>query len=179
MKIALTGGTGFIGSNFINQALAAKHVVLAIRRNSTSKPRIPLTQEPIWLDQQLHEVRSEDLQGSDVLVHLAAHSGNFPYESLGSCLRWNLMATIHLFDQARIAGIRRFIVAGSCFEYGRSGERYEYIPPNAPLEPTNSYSASKAAASVTLQQWSNDYKLSLEILRIFHVYGDGELETRF
>jgi hypothetical protein len=33
---------------------------------------------------------SEELQGSEVLVHLAAHIGNVPYDSIGNILRWNL-----------------------------------------------------------------------------------------
>ena len=178
MKIALTGGTGFIGSHFLRQALATRHSVLAVRRNTASQPRIPLEQQPFWLDSQLDEVRAEDLKECDVMVHFAAHTGNVPYDTLSNCLHWNLMAVLDLFEQARLAGIRRFIVAGSCFEYGRSGERFQEIPTNAPLEPTNSYATSKAAASIALQQWANENKLSLEILRVFHVFGEGESETR-
>ena len=143
MKIALTGGTGFIGSHFINQALAAKHTVISLRRSTTSQSRIPLKQQPIWLDRQLDDVRANELEGCDILVHLAAHTGNIPYDTLSNCLHWNLMAVLNLFEQARLAGIRRYIVAGSCFEYGRSGERYAEIPTNASLEPTNNYATSK------------------------------------
>jgi nucleoside-diphosphate-sugar epimerase len=179
MKLALTGGTGFIGSHFLNHALAAGYTVLAIRRSPTSKTRIPLDQEPDWLDCQLDEVSAEQLEGCHVLVHLAAHTGNIPYDSLANCLRWNLIAVLALFEQARLAGIKRFIVAGSCFEYGRSGERYDAIPTDAPLEPTNSYAASKAAASIVLRQWAEEHQLSLVILRVFHVFGEGESEIRF
>lgn len=179
MKIALTGGTGFVGSHFIKKALADGHTVLAIRRSLNSQPRIPLDMQPIWLDRRLDRVSSDDLEGCDAVVHLAAHTANMPYDLLVNCLRWNLIAVINLFEQARLAGIKRFIVAGSCFEYGRSGERYSEIPSNAPLEPTNSYAASKAIASIALMQWAEEHKLSLEILRIFHVFGEGELETRF
>lgn len=179
MKIALTGGTGFIGSHFLKQALAEGHTILAIRRSPTSRPRIHLDQEPIWIDRQLDEVDSKELEGYEVLVHLAAHTGNVPYDSLANCLRWNLIAVLELFEQARQAGIKRFIVAGSCFEYGRSGERYSEIPSDAPLEPTNSYAASKAAATIALRQWAEEHQLTLEILRVFHVFGEGEAEQRF
>jgi nucleoside-diphosphate-sugar epimerase len=179
MKIALTGGTGFIGSHFLKQALASGHSVRALRRSPSSKPRISIDQQPQWLDRQLDEVTAAELQGCDVLVHLAAHTGNVPYDSLANCLRWNLMAVLALFEQARQAGINSFVVAGSCFEYGRSGERYSEIPSDAPLEPTNSYAASKAAASIALRQWAEEHKLTLNILRIFHVFGEGEPETRF
>jgi len=179
MKIALSGGTGFVGSHFLKQALSLGHNVTAIRRSPSSKPRIRLDQQPIWLDRQFDAVRAEELRGCDVLVHLATHTGNVPYDSLANCLHWNLIVVLSLFEQARLAGIHRFVVAGSCFEYGRSGERYDAIPTDAPLEPTNSYAASKAAASIALCQWAEEHKLNMEILRIFHVYGEGEAKTRF
>ncbi|MBD2423789.1 NAD(P)-dependent oxidoreductase [Cyanobium sp. FACHB-13342] len=178
MKIALTGGTGFIGSHYLNRALADGHLVRAFRRSPESKCRIPITQQPDWFDRQINQVAREDLNGCDVLVHLATHTGNVPYDSLANCFYWNVSAAISLFEEARLAGIKRYIVAGSCFEYGASGARYDQIPTDAPLEPTNSYSASKSAASIALMQWAKEYKLNLEIIRVFHVYGDGELSTR-
>jgi nucleoside-diphosphate-sugar epimerase len=179
MKILLTGGTGFIGSHFLQQALAAGHTVLALRRSTSSTPRIPIAQQPDWLDRQLDEVRAKDIQGCEALVHLAAHSVQYPFDSLANCLRWNLISALALFEQARLAGIRRFVVAGSCFEYGRSGERYDAIPTDAPLQPTNSYAVSKAAASIAIRQWAEENQLSLDIMRLFHVYGEGEPESRF
>jgi nucleoside-diphosphate-sugar epimerase len=178
MKIFVTGGTGFIGSHFVRQALGEGHSILALRRSSASTLRIPLKQEPQWLDRSMDEVTVEDLEGFHVLVHFAAHTGNVPYDTLFNCLRWNLMSTLALFEQARLAGIQRFVVAGSCFEYGKSGEHYEAIPTNAPLLPTNSYAASKAAASIALIQWAEEHQLSLDILRVFHVFGEGEAESR-
>jgi nucleoside-diphosphate-sugar epimerase len=179
MIIALTGGTGFIGSHFLRQALEAGHTVRAIRRSPYSKPRIVLNKHPVWLDYQLDKVQAEELRGCQVLVHLAAHNVKYPYDSLANCLRWNLIAVLALFDKARLAGIRRFVVAGSCFEYGRSGERYDAIPTNAPLEPTNNYAASKAAAFIALSQWAESHNLTLQTLRIFSVYGEGEAKNGF
>ena len=179
MKIAVTGATGFIGSHFTRQALEAGHTVLAIRRSSKSSPPITFNRQPLWLSKSLEDVEPEDLQGYDVLVHFAAHTANLPYDDLLNCLRWNLMAVVSLFESARVAGIKRYIIAGSCFEYGSTGESYDSIPSNANLQPTNSYSASKAAASIALSQWANEHNLFLEILRVFHVYGEGEAPTRF
>lgn len=179
MKIAVTGGTGFIGSHFLKQALEAGHAVRAIRRSQASQPSVTSCRQSEWLNGQLDEVTAEELQGCEVLVHFAAHSVQYPFDSLTNCLQWNLTAVLALFEQARLAGIRHYVVAGSCFEYGRSGEYYDFIPTDASLEPTNSYAASKAAASIALSQWAEEYKLNLEILRVFHVYGKGEAKTRF
>jgi nucleoside-diphosphate-sugar epimerase len=179
MKIFLTGGTGFIGSHFINQAHTAGHEVIALRRSTKSKPRIPLQYEPSWIDQPMSSVDARNLQGCDCLVHLAAHSANVPYDSLENCIQQNVLEPLALFRKAIESKIKRFIVAGSCFEFGASGERYELIPPHAPLEPTTSYPASKAAASVVFHSLAKEENLELLILRIFHVYGEGELTSRF
>jgi nucleoside-diphosphate-sugar epimerase len=178
MKIFVTGGTGFIGSHFLAKALASGHEVIALKRTG-SFPRIELPAQPQWLAREMPAVLVEDFRGSEILVHLAAHSANVPYDTLGECLRWNVYESCNLFEKAILAGVRRFIVAGSCFEYGKSGERYDFIPVNAPLEPTQSYPISKAAASIALAGLARKKNLEMLILRIFQVYGEGELESRF
>lgn len=177
MRIFLTGGTGFIGSHFIRQAHEAGHTVVAQRR-AGSVPRCALAREPQWIDLPLDGDFSAALKGCDVLVHLASHTPNPPYDTLGRCLYWNVQASLALAEQASNAGVRHFVTAGSCFEYGRSAERYERIPVDAPLEPTLSYPTSKAAASVAFLGFAAEHGLHLRILRIFQVYGEGEPEFR-
>lgn len=179
MRIFLTGGTGFIGSHFINQTHAAGHEIIALRRSPDSRPRIPLHKEPHWLDKPMQDLEAEDFSDCSQIVHLAAHSANVPYDTLDNCIIHNVLAPLSMFRAGIEAGIKRFIVAGSCFEYGTSGERYEFIPTDAPLEPTASYPASKAAASVAFHALACELNLELLILRIFQVYGEGELESRF
>jgi len=178
MKIFLTGGTGFVGSHFLRQGLAQNHEIVALRRSEQSRPRILLTQEPKWLDKTITEVEAGDLAGCTCLVHLAAHTANVPYDTLENCILHNVIDPLKLFRVAVAAGIKRFVVAGSCFEYGKAGERYEFIPPDAPLEPTQSYSASKAMASIAFTQFATEQGLSLSIHRIFQAYGEGEAAGR-
>lgn len=178
MKIFVTGATGFIGSNFLNKAHACGAEVIALRRSVNSKPRIALLKEPRWITKSLDQVNKDDLDNADVIVHLAAHSMYPPYDTLANCLKWNLMAPIVLFNTAINAGVNKFVITGSCFEYGESGEDYEYIPVEAPLKPTLTYAASKAAASVAFYQLAKENNLNLSVHRIFQVYGPGEAETR-
>lgn len=179
MKFFLTGGTGFLGSYFLQQVLSDGHTVLAHRRSFSSRPKIPILCEPEWLDREFNQITSSDLFGCDILVHLMAHSVSYPFDNLPNCLNYNLIQVLDLFEKARLAGISHFLVAGSCFEYGTSGERFDFIPTHAPLEPTNSYAVSKAAASIALKQWANQHSLNVEILRIFHIFGEGEALSRF
>jgi len=181
MKLFVTGATGFVGGHFLNAALAANHEVVALRR-AGSGIRIKLQQEPRWitgdLDIDLRPDLRNELSGYDVFVHLAAHSANPPYDSYAQCLYWNACASLRLAQQVYECGITQYLIAGSCFEYGLSAARYERIPPTAPLEPISSYPASKAAASLAFQSFAREHRLKLKILRLFQVYGEGELETR-
>jgi nucleoside-diphosphate-sugar epimerase len=178
MNLFVTGGTGFIGSHFINLAITAGHKIWAIRRPG-SKPKIELLAEPIWIYGDLQQDYKKYLKKVEVLVHFAAHSANLPYDSLENCLHWNLMIPLKLFNDAYSAGIKNYLVAGSCFEYGESGEKFEFIPPDAPLTPTASYPASKGAFSIIINAWAIMNKAKLKYLRIFQVYGEGESESRF
>ena len=178
MKIVLTGGTGFIGSNFINHALANGHQILAIRREN-SNPRVFLKKEPVWLNKEINQINENELNGYQCVIHLAAHSANTPYDNIENCLKFNLIDSLNFLKKAQKAGIRKFIIAGSCFEYGKKGEEYEFIPPDSGLFPTQTYPASKAAFSLICTQWAIENSLDLSILRIFQVYGEGESESRF
>jgi nucleoside-diphosphate-sugar epimerase len=179
MKLFVTGATGFIGSQFLNLLARNPEIeVVGLRRNLDSQPRIPLLKEPLWITKSLDQVDQDDLQGVDVFVHFAAHSMYPPYDTLSNCLYWNLSAPLQLFNEAVKADITKFIVAGSCFEYGLSGEEYEFIPVDAILKPTLTYAASKAASSVAFYQFAVQNKIKFSYNRIFQVYGEGEAESR-
>ena len=173
MRLFVTGGTGFIGSHFLNLAIANNHHVVAIRRNEDSKPRIPLAAEPEWLTKSLNNIVESDLEGTDCLVHLAS-CGVTQSESWETLFQVNVLESLNLWNRAINAGIKKLIICGSCFEYGRSGEHYEFIPVDAPLLPATPYAASKAAASTAAIGLASDKEISITIMRPFHVYGEGE-----
>lgn len=175
MRIFVTGGTGFIGAHFLNTALAAHHEVFALRQ-PRSQPRIPLIGEPVWVEARLDTVEERTLRGMEALVHLAA-VGVSPHEATWEeCFRWNVLASLGLCAKAAGARVKRLVVCGTCQEYGRAGERYEFIPPDAPLEPVGSYAASKAAASVALTGLARTVRCELVLLRPANVYGEGQYE---
>jgi nucleoside-diphosphate-sugar epimerase len=179
MKVFVTGATGFIGSHLVNLAHERGIEVVAHRRGPDSIPRVAMNKEPQWVDGPLSDVSEEALEGCKAVIHLAAHSANVPYDTLENCIEHNVNQPLKLFRICVDAGIKRFIVAGSCFAYGDSGARYEFIPVDAPLEPTQSYPTSKAEASRAFSDFALKEEVELLILRIFHVYGEGELATRF
>ena len=178
MKIFLTGGTGFIGTHFLRSPLAVGHEIVALRRDG-SRPCLPIPFEPTWIHRALDAVTPDDLAGCDVLVHLASPGVSPKKASWNELFHWNVTATLRLVEQARLAGVRRVVVAGTFAEYGRSADRFDPIPADAPLEPTYGYAASKAASSVALSAYAIEYGMELAYLRVFSAFGDGQYEANF
>jgi nucleoside-diphosphate-sugar epimerase len=179
MKLFVTGGTGFIGSSFLKVALEAGHDVVAMRRCESSRPRIALPVEPRWIDRELGDVTKDDFSGCDALVHFAAVGVSPQKAAWEELFRVNVSGSLALWMRAADAGVDRLVVCGSCFEYGRSGERYEFIPPDAPLEPVSGYGASKAAATVAAIGLATERKLRMAVLRPFQAFGEGQHESNF
>lgn len=178
MKIFLTGGTGFIGSHVLKQLLASNIEVIAHRRKESSIPNISIEDSIIWLTKPVSELKPKDFEGVDVLIHLASHSVQYPFDTLEKNIFFNVVEPLKMFEKAYQSGVTKYVVAGSCFEYGLSGERYEYIPIDAPLEPTNAYATSKAMSFLAFRQFALNKKVSLSYQRIFHAFGEGQPENR-
>lgn len=178
MRIFITGGTGFIGSHVLQQALTAGHDVLALRRHG-SKPRIQLDDQPNWLEGSMVDDWTKELYGCDALLHLASYGVSEGGDDWDGCFQVNVTDSLKLWRQAVQAGVRQFLIVGSCFEYGRSSESFEAIPVSANLEPTTAYGASKAAASMAALALGVQNELCLILARPFHVYGLGEYAGRF
>lgn len=173
MKIFVTGSNGFIGSHVVKIALDDGHEVVGLRR-STKMPVIELAEQPKWVEGSLEDDLRPMLQGCDALIHLAAYGVNPVHDSWQEAFRWNVDATINVLEQAKSMGVKRFVIVGSCSEYGRSAERYDYVPCDAPLEPVNAYGASKAAGTLSAMGFAREFDLELVVLRLFHIYGEGE-----
>ncbi len=178
MRLLVTGATGFVGSHFVEQALALGHEVIGIRRPG-SVPRIPLPEDVRWVDAALDADFAGEWEGVDCLVHMAAHTANVPYAPLPECLYWNVYASARLVHAAALAGVTRVLVAGTYFEYGMAAEGQEFVHPATELRPMLSYPISKAAASAALLGAARELGLRMQLLRIFQVYGRGESAKRF
>ena len=179
MRIFLTGGTGFIGSYVLAAALLAGHEVCALRRTSDSSPVIPLPFQPHWCTGTLANISPSCFDGVDAVMHLASVGVSPRRVSWNVLVEANVVGSLRLFELAAAAGVRRFVVAGTCHEYGDSARRYIAIPPEAPLEPISAYGASKVAAFQLLRAFAAEHELELFYGRIFAAYGEGQFAGNF
>ncbi len=176
MNVLITGGTGFIGSNLIKELLKFNFRIFLVINNKTYQGE--LSDKIKILSGSYPNIKESDLRDIDLIIHLAAYSANPPYDNLDSCIKYNYTQPRHLFELAKKCGVKKYLVFGSCFEYGLSSKEFDYIPTSAKLKPINSYAISKVMFYNWLNSEFSDITHSILYLRLFHIYGDGELETR-
>ena len=180
MRLIVTGGTGFIGSHFLNAAVAAGHEVLALRR-SGSTPRITVPDSVKWLDGELNDLDFSNPvdQADTALVHLAAYGVSPQPCEWEQAMDINVRKSVVMAEKAASTGLTRIIVCGTCMEYGNVANEYESIPAAAPLRPRGAYASSKAAQSLALEGLAREKSLKLAILRPFTVFGQGQHPSNF
>ncbi len=152
MKLAITGGTGFVGSRLIDAALAEGHQVRALTRRQA-----PDRESVDWVQGALEDRAALDelVDGTDAVIHVAGViSGRRPADFD----RCNVEGTGAVLGAAQAAGVARFIHVSSI----------------AAREPNLSlYGASKAKSEELVASSG----LSFAIVRPPAVYGPGDKET--
>ena len=151
--IALTGGTGFVGSRLIDHALAAGHQVRALTRRP-QPPRDGLT----WIDGGLddHTALTRLVAGAEAIVHVA---GVINAPDRAGFAAGNIAGTEAMLAAAASAGIKRFVHVSSL----------------AAREPALSdYGWSKAEAEARVVASDRDWT----VVRPPAVYGPADMEMR-
>lgn len=182
MKILVTGGAGFIGSNLVERLLADGHSVAVLDDfNDFYDPAIKRANLKNVLPAiELHEADIRDADavnriveggGFDSIIHLAARAGVRPsIREPKLYIDTNISGTFHLLEAARRAGIGRFICASSSSVYGvlKSAPFHEELCLNETISP---YAATKLAGEQLCSNYSHLYGMRTINLRFFTVYG--------
>jgi len=180
-KILITGGTGFIGSNFVYKFLELGHDVHLIVRPESNFWRI----EPIKNKLRLHKVdlgNIEELEKfisnlkPEIILHFAtygAYQGR--QQDNKATIDTNLLGTINLVNALSKIKFDCLIYTGSSSEYGIKNKPMKETDL---LEPDNLYGITKAAATMYCQHMSKKHNLPIVTLRLFSVYGYFEGKER-
>jgi len=182
MRILVTGGAGFIGSNFVRFWLERHpedHVVvldlLTYAGNRASlddvADRFVFVEGDIG-DRDLAErvLRDEEL---DTIVNFAAESHNsLAVVDPGRFFRTNVLGTQTLLDAARAIGVQRFHHISTCEVYGDLPlDTDEQFTEESPYRPRTPYNASKASADHAVRAYSETYGLPVTITNCSNNYG--------
>lgn len=178
MKIIVTGGCGFIGSNLIEILLKdAENEVVAI--DNLSVGRLENIEEFKGLGNFTFvkadlSLRDEGWEkyfiGADWVIHLAALADIVPsIESPESYFYSNVLGTLNVLTTSRREGVKRFVYAASSSCYGIPAQ-YP-TPETAPINPEYPYALTKYQGEELVLHWAKLYKLPAVALRFFNVYG--------
>ena len=182
MKVLVTGGAGFIGSNLVGRLLVDGHEISIIDDfNNFYDPLIKHANiSPVLNAVRLHEADIRDeaavhrivKEGRfDAIIHLAARAGVRPsIKEPRLYIDTNINGTFHLLEAAKEHGVGRFIFASSSSVYGviRKVPFDEGMCINATISP---YAATKMAGEQLCSNYSHLYGLRCICLRLFTVYG--------
>ena len=179
-KILVTGGYGFIGSNFARYMLKAYpeyHLInfdkltYAGNRDNLAdierNPRYTFVKGDIA---DIEEVRGV-MAGVDEVVHFAAESHvDRSIESPAIFIETNVTGTSNLLECAMSAGVKKFVHVSTDEVYGSLPEG-GYFTEQTPLSPNSPYSASKAGSDLLVRAYYETYKFPGVITRCSNNYG--------
>jgi UDP-glucose 4-epimerase len=164
MRIAVTGGSGFIGSHVVDRLIDAGHTLFVL---DTRPPHRP--------DVTYRQVDLSDLGGlvqatrdADVVFHLAAVSNvNDAYEHPVGTVRINVTGTVNVFEASRRNNVGRTVLASTVWVYAGAhgdGPLDEEAPFHLPSA-GHIYTSSKIAGELIAHNYNELYDTPFTILR--------------
>lgn len=169
----ITGGYGLIGSEIVNHT---KGNVTILTRSKTYEKRITKTGTKVLI-KELKELVAKDLEGMDVVYHLASTVDNYnvltnPYVDVET----NINGTIRLLEACRSLNKKpKVIFLSTFFVYGNEYDRTKTpINEMSRTDPLAIYPATKLCAESIIKLYSRLYDIPYLICRLTNVYSENE-----
>jgi len=188
MKIFITGGAGFIGSNFIRHVLQCQNVhsivnydKLTYAGNLANLHSIAHHEGYQFIKGDICDAIAAEkaMRGCDAVVHFAAesHVDRSIYEP-APVIQTNVTGTFTLLEVARRVVISRFVHISTDEVYGDISPK-AHATEDSPLQPSSPYSASKAASDLLVRSYVRTYNFPALITRSSNNYGPYQFPEKF
>jgi UDP-glucose 4-epimerase len=176
MNLFVTGGAGYIGSVFVEEALNAKHQV-TVFDNLSEGHRSAVDSRAEFIESNLSDrdatIAAIKKAKPDAIIHFAAHA--LVGESMtnpSKYFRNNVGSGINLLDGAIESGVKKFVFSSTCATYGPP----DRVPmtEDLPQRPINPYGESKLMFEKILKWYQEIFKLEFVAFRYFNAAGASE-----
>lgn len=188
-KILVTGGAGFIGSNFINHILKNRSDVFIVNLDKVTYAGNLNNLKDVEKHPSYSFVKG-DIVNDELVSYLfqkyeITHVINFAAEShvdrsiLGSevFFRTNVLGTNVLLENAKRFGVEKFVQISTDEVYGSLGPEGQFEE-TTPLQPNSPYAASKAAADMMALAFHHTYHVPVVITRCSNNYGQYQFPEK-
>lgn len=187
MRLLVTGGAGFIGSNFVNQILRTRPdievTVLDSLTYAGRESNLDFSQaKPTLIKKDIRNSALVDslVSQSDLVVHFAAESHND--NSLKNPLAFvetNVIGTYNLIQSCVMHDVRFHHISTDEVFGDLSLNGIEKFTPNTPYNPSSPYSSTKAASDLLVRAWVRSFGLRATISTCSNNYGPNQHEEKF
>ena len=170
MKILVTGSHGYIGSVLVPMLIKKGHEVIGLDTDYYERCTFTgIVPDVKTIKKDIRDIEMHDVEGFDAIIHLAGLSndplGDYKPELTEEI---NEKASIKLAQFAKAAGVKRFLFASSCSNYGAAGENF--LTEDAPFNPVTPYGISKVRVEKSLSKMA-DADFSPTYIRASTAYG--------
>ncbi|MEO8609912.1 MAG: SDR family NAD(P)-dependent oxidoreductase [Chloroflexota bacterium] len=177
MKAFVTGGTGLLGSNLVEQLIAAGYEVTALARSEAKAAQLLGTTRAQIIIGDMENVAAFEsaLKGVDVLFHTAAYFREYfgPGDHWGTLEKINVQGTIQLLEAAERQGVKKAIYVSSSTVIGMKADGSagdESTPPNAGTL-DNLYRKSKVLAEKAIFAFLKTHTLPVVLILPSAMFG--------
>ena len=174
MKVVVTGGAGFIGSNLIEFLIDKNYHVTVLDNFSVGRlSNLARVSKRICLvecDISIQGDWVKEFHDANYVIHLAALADIVPsIQDPESYFKSNVTGTLNVLEAARGKKLKKFIYSASSSCYGIP----KYYPTNekAEISPQYPYALTKKMGEELVKHWSDVYGVPSISLRFFNVYG--------
>ncbi len=188
--ILVTGGAGFIGSNYLNRFVRQYPNYFFINVDALtyagSLDNIDVAEKPNYVFEHVNICNTTSLSKvfdrytpTDI-IHFAAESHvDNSIKSPGIFIETNIVGTENLLELARVHTIQRFHFISTDEVYGSLSLDDTPVTESAPLLPRSPYSASKAGAELLVRAYHETFGLNTVITRASNNYGPHQHREKF
>lgn len=177
MKILVTGGAGYVGSTLVPLLLSGGHSVRVLDNlihgggpllGAWSNPAFEFCRGDI----RDRSAQKAAVSGTDAVVHLAAIVGDPACAREPELARAvNLDASLSLIEESRLAGVKRFVFASTCSNYGKMSDAAQFVDEESELSPVSLYAETKVAVEKHLLKDGQSETWCATPLRFATVFG--------
>jgi len=163
MRIIVTGGAGFVGTNLIKRLLKEGHKVFSIDNYSTGKKENK-QKDCVYINADINNLEHTNKLFSDIdiIFHMAALARVQPsFKKPQETVYTNVNGTLSILNLAKENNAAVIYAGSSSFHHGLY---------------TSTYAWSKHAGEQLCKLYSEIYKLNISICRFYNVYGPHQLE---